>query len=166
MKVSHRNNRLVIRSEPEIHWMMGGALTLLGMAFTIGLWSALANNTNVALSLKLLMTIIGLTAAAGGLYFIYQYPLVETVFDHTTRQIVIRHRWPFKTTQQTYPLDAIQAVRVQESYDGEGEPRYQIILEMEAVGHLQLSNFWSYSEDNAYRTAEAIRDYAGRLEAR
>jgi hypothetical protein len=83
----------------------------------------------------------------------------EIVVDRAAGQFVRRDRTLVRLRQETFPLEAVRMVDVEDARHVDGDPYFTLVLRLESADSVTLDRFTDRSA--ADRTARLIRDHLG-----
>lgn len=161
MRVTDRGTTLVIRDTPGCLWLFGGWF-VAGGVIAVAMVFVAENRADVPGWGKLLILLMGATAAAVGWTTMRRSPITDTELDAATGRVRVHTRAPFGQTRvDDFEFTDIGVVQVLPSRDDEGGERFSLRLLLRDGRAIPLHTQPSPAKGAIERVAQRIRDFLG-----
>ena len=138
MKVRKLDGVVTATDTPGLHWLLGGLFVAVGALFVAG--SLLATNAaEQPAGVRALAGLMGLAALATGLGVVRAAPRVVAEFDTVRGEVRVRRG---RGAAESFPLEEVEAVELDESRDGDGDPVSRPALRLRGGRLVPLAGAW------------------------
>lgn len=155
MQINEHGDIMVIRQKPVIVWLVGVFFVVVGSLFLYGSFGGYSNINEMTPTEKILHMLFGSAAIFAGICTIYTAPSVILTIDRSRRMLSFKRRNIFKPKASEYSFDDVSGFTVTEDRDSEGDPIWNLTLNLTHGDEINISSFGSpdeqFKRDFAFR---------------
>lgn len=160
MRISRDRNTLVIADRPGCLWGLAVWFIAGGMVGILMLFVA-TNAHELAWWERVLVAVISLGCAAGGVYTLRTAPAIQTVLDRDRDVGHMRIRRLGALEELQFRCRDVLLVEIHQDTDSDGDPCYQLRLGLKAGRPLPLHSVLRHDREGCERHKREIHDYLG-----
>lgn len=155
--IEQTHTRLLLRDTAGCIWLLGFFFIAVAGTFVAGLSGFFTNLNEVNELEKLGVWVVSLSGVAAGIWIIYTHPGVVVNFDKSTSIATINRKALLKNETETYRLDEISDVVLDETVDSEGDPFYKIALKLNAEKLVILFSTGLHDKESQLKKVNLIK---------
>jgi hypothetical protein len=142
-----------MQDNPGCIWLLGLFFMFIGGLFVTGALGLFTNADTLAWYERLLVAAMGTIALGAGLVLIYRAPRSRISVNRELRMMELERRGVFVNERRKISFEETDAVELQESTDGDGDPIFRPALKLKNGERVSLFFVWS----NRAETEKQIR---------
>ena len=160
MRITQRDNQMVIADTPGCLWLFGLMFVLSGSFAMFAAFAAATPPTFVTFT-RSAAFVIGVSHLAAGLWIVRRHASTLTELDRGNGRGLHRVRRPGSRAQAVtvFALGDVRAVDIRHDRDGDGDPVFQLRLWLSGSRMLPLQAQPAQGERAALQHADAIRRF-------
>lgn len=160
MRISRDGSTLVISDRPGCLWGLGLWFIAGGTLGIVMLFVA-TNAHELVWWERVLVVVISVGCAAGGVYTLRTAPAIETVLDRDRDVGSMRIRGLGARELLQFRCRDVILVEIHQETDSDGDPCYQLRLGLKSGPPLPLHSVHRHDRDGCERQRREIHDYLG-----
>ncbi len=141
MRIIQSNGVVTATDTPGLHWLLGGLLATVGAVFVAATLGLADNAAGQPPGVRAFAGLAGPVGVIAGLGVIRAAPRIRTEFDTTAAEVRVRRG---RGAVESFPLGDIEAVELDQSKDGDGNPVYRPALRLRGGGQVLLASAWMH----------------------
>lgn len=162
MKIAEKTEfELKLTDSAGCFWLFGLFFVIIGGIFILGLLGLFTNLHELSDFEKAAAWLISIGGFSAGVYFIYQNPGSEIIFDKQNKTFTLTRTGLFRNEKEQYRLDEIRDVILSQSTDTDGDLVYRIEVEMKTGKLVPLSLLWIQNKVVQEELLNKIKEFLG-----
>lgn len=157
--IEHSSRRLTLRDSTGCLWLFGFFFIAIAGTFVVGLMGAFTNLYELNELERTAAWVVSLSGIAAGVWIIYTHPGVYARFDKSTNSLTINRKGLMKNVTETYRLNEIADVVLDETTDSDGDPFYRIALKLNRDKQVLLFSTGLHDKQTQQKNVELIKRF-------
>lgn len=160
MKIKeHTFSGLTLKDSAGCFWLVGLFIAVIAGIFLIGLMGLFSNLQEFEDWELIAAWIVSLGGFTAGVWFVYSTPGTTVSFNKNTGTVSINRRGLMRNESESYRLDEIIDITIEESKDSDGDPVYRTELKLGTQKAVPLSMIWINNKPVQEENLLVIREF-------